>query len=157
MKKILYLISLIILLSGCSKNNIKLDFNIIQTKLNNLTYESKPMFGKNEMVDIQYLSDKYGFDSSNIEDSLISMSKVVDSASMYAIFLPKKGEKTEAVDAIEEFLTRYDQSWMMGYAPDQELLVQNRLEEEYGDYLIYIISNDNEKVLETIKGINKEG
>ena len=37
------------------------------------------------------------------------------------------------------------------YLPDQYELVENRLEEEYGEYLIYIISNDNELVLKTIK------
>ncbi|MGE5455652.1 MAG: DUF4358 domain-containing protein [Ignavibacteriales bacterium] len=151
MKKILCIIGLILLVSGCSKNEVKLDFNTLETNLNNLTFESKKMFGNNNMVDVNYLSDKYGFDSSNIDESLISMSKVADSASMYAIFLPKKGEKDKAMEAIDKFLMKYDQSWMMGYAPDQEVLVQNRMEEEYGNYLIYIISNDNDKVLETIK------
>lgn len=154
MKKILYVIISIILLSGCSKNDVKLDLDKVESNLNNLTYESESMFGKNEMVDLEHLTVKYGFDASNIDDSLISMTKVTDSASMYAIFLPKKGEKEAAKEAIEQFLTKYDQSWMMGYAPDQEILVENRLEEEYGNYLIYIISNDNEKVLETIKNNN---
>lgn len=154
MKKILYVIISIILLSGCSKNDVKLDLAKVESSLNNLTYESKAMFGKNEMVDLEHLTVKYGFDSSNIDASLISMSTVTDSASMYAIFLPKKGEKEAAKEAIEQFLTKYDRSWMMGYAPDQEILVENRLEEEYGNYLIYIISNDNEKVLETIKNNN---
>ncbi|MDD2377571.1 MAG: DUF4358 domain-containing protein [Bacilli bacterium] len=147
MKRILLMIMAILLLSGC--NNAKLDLKKVSSDLDGLTFEGNLMF-KGEQVEISYLEDKYGFDSSNIEEYAINISASTTTASMYAIFLPKKGEKNEAKAAIEDFLEKYDQSWMMGYAPDQEILVQNRLEDEYSDYLIYIISNDNDLALETI-------
>ena len=47
-------------------------------------------------------------------------------------------------------MTNVENQWAT-YLPDQYELVKNRLEEEYGDYLIYIISIDIELVLKTIK------
>ena len=37
-------------------------------------------------------------------------------------------------------MTNLEEQWST-YLPDQYELVKNRLEEKYGDYLIYIISN----------------
>lgn len=42
---------------------------------------------------------------------------------------------------------------METYLPEQYELVKNRLEKEYGDYLIYIVSSNNDLVFETIKQI----
>ena len=37
------------------------------------------------------------------------------------------------------------------YLPSQAELVKNRMETRIGEYLVYIISTDNAKVLDTIK------
>ncbi|MDD2435216.1 MAG: DUF4358 domain-containing protein, partial [Bacilli bacterium] len=129
MKKILLMMITIILLSGCG-NNVELDLKKVASRVDQLKYEEHLMF-QGEQVDISYLEDKYGFDSSNIKEYKVNIAASTTNASMYAIFLPNDGEKGEALTAIEDFLTKYDQSWMMGYAPDQERLVADRLEEQY--------------------------
>ena len=47
-------------------------------------------------------------------------------------------------------MEKLEQQWQT-YLPDQYELVKNRLEKEYGEYLIYIISTDNDLVFKEIK------
>ena len=41
------------------------------------------------------------------------------------------------------------------YSPEAVDLINNRLETSVGDYLIYIISNDNDKYYDILKGYIK--
>ena len=95
--------------------------------------------------------EKYGIDTSVFDEILVSTSENLDTSSMYAIFLPKETEIAKAEAEMKSFFEKYDQAWIMGYFPEEEKLVKNRLEEKYGNYYIYIISKDNETVLKKIK------
>ena len=104
-------------------------------------------------MDNEKLQDKYGMNTDIFEEILVETSDNLSSSSMYAIFLPKKGKESDCEKEIKDFFEKYDQAWMMGYFPDEEVLVKNRTEEKYGKYYIYIISKDNDKVIEKIKNI----
>ena len=151
------LISLAILLvfTGCGEKEILLDLEKVEIEVNALEIEddgeSIKLFENNKKMDTEKLEDKYGMDISVFEEILVSTSENLDTASMYAIFLPKEGVKEEAEKEMNSFFEKYDQAWIMGYFPEEEKLVENRLEETYGNYYIYIISKDNDKVLEKIK------
>lgn len=141
MKKLMIILGLILLV-GCS-NNVNLDLDNIQKKI-----DVTGLF-KGTQVDLEYVVSKYGLEKEGIEDYSINMSNMLDSASMYAIF---KVSDVKSVKAnTDNFIDKYASSWMMGYNLEQEAIVQDKMEEVYGNYIIYVISNDNEKVLNIIK------
>lgn len=141
MKKLMIILGLILLV-GCS-NNVNLDLDNIQKKI-----DVTGLF-KGTQVDLEYVVSKYGLEKEGIEDYSINMSNMLDSASMYAIF---KASDVKSVKAnTDDFIDKYASSWMMGYNLEQEAIVQDKMEEVYGNYIIYVISNDNEKVLNIIK------
>ena len=141
MKKLMIILGLILLV-GCS-NNVNLDLDNIQKEI-----DVTGLF-KGTQVDLDYVASKYGLEKEGIEDSLINMSNMLDSASMYAIF---KVSDVKSVKAnTDDFIDKYASSWMMGYNLEQEAIVQDKMEEVYGNYIIYVISSDNEKVLNIIK------
>lgn len=141
MKKLMIILGLILLV-GCS-NNVNLDLNNIQKRI-----DITGLF-KGTQVDLEYVVSKYGLEKEGIEDYSINMSNMLDSASMYAIF---KASDIKSVKAnTDDFINKYASSWMMGYNLEQEKIVQDKMEEVYGNYIIYVISNNNEKVLNIIK------
>ncbi|MEG2321869.1 MAG: DUF4358 domain-containing protein [Bacilli bacterium] len=145
MKKILLFIITLLCITGCGST--KIDLEKVKTNLNNLTYNDDKMFA-NTYIDSTLLNDKYGFDTKNIEEFVVCMSNNVTTSSMYAIFLPKNEQANED---ITNFIKKYKAGWSMGYFPAEEKLVTDMKETKIGDYLVYIVSHDNEKVLETIK------
>lgn len=107
------------------------------------------VFGMLFNVEIADLEALTGIAPDDLDEFLVKTS-VMTQANSYYILKPKKGEFEEVKDALDEYMTRLEQQWET-YLPDQYDLVKNRLEEEYGGYLIYVISTNNELVLETIK------
>lgn len=151
MKKILVIISVLFLLTGCNKEEKTLNFSEIKNNLNNLAFEDKTMFENNQMMDSETLKNKYNVDTTNMEEYLISMPTLVESSNMYIVVKAKEGMENDVKTQLENLMTRYENQWSMGYAPKEEDKVRNRLEEIDGNYFIYIISDDNDLVLETIK------
>ena len=86
-----------------------------------------------------------------IEDYRIYMSKTSTSASMYAIFKVSSDKAKENIEST--FINKYINSWTeIVYNASEAKLVENMYKEEYSGYLIYIVSTDNDKVLNIIKG-----
>ena len=67
------------------------------------------------------------------------------------IVKPNEGKEDVVKEAINTYMTNLE-SQMEFYLVDQYELVKNRLEKEYGGYLIYIVSTDNDKVYNSIVG-----
>ena len=155
LKKILISLAILLIFTGCGEKEIVLDLEKVEIEVNNLEIEEDEetikLFEKNKKMDTEKMEEKYGMDISVFEEILISTSENLDTASMYAIFLPKEDSISEAEKEMNSFFEKYEQAWIMGYFPEEEKLVENRLEETYGNYYIYIISKDNDKVLEKIK------
>lgn len=155
MKKIIISLVLLLSLTGCGNKNVKLDLEKVEIEVSSLEIEEDGvkslLFVNNKKMDIEKMQDKYGMDTSLFEEILIGSSDSADTASMYAVFLPKKDLENECEEEINNFFEKYDQAWVMGYFPEEEMLVQNRSSEKYGKYYIYVISKDNDKVIETIK------
>ena len=144
MKKIILILVMILSLVGCSKNK-ELNLNEIDSKLSDTN-----LFKETEKIDISYIEDKYGLDSTGIEEYSIYMAMDTVSASMYAIFKVSDNSIKEEIDS--KFIEKYINSWTtLAYEPEEIKLVNDMYSEEYGNYLIYIISKDNDKVLDIIK------
>lgn len=92
-----------------------------------------------------------GLNPEDVEEFLMKKPMMMTQASTYIIVKPAEG-KTETVESkINEYMEKQEQQWET-YLPDQYELVKNRKAEKLGDYLIYIVSTDNELVFNTIKG-----
>lgn len=155
MRNLLIILIVMLVVTGCGNNNVKLDLEKISTDLNSLEIkengESIKLFKNSSKMTMEMLEDKYGMNTSVFDEILVSTSENLDTSSMYAIFLPKETEIAKAEAEMKTFFEKYDQAWIMGYFPEEEKLVKNRLEEKYGNYYIYIISKDNETALKKIK------
>ena len=149
------LTAILLIFTGCGEKNIELDLEKVEIELNSLEIEEdgekSKLFENSVQMDKEKLEEKYGMNTSVFEEILVSTSEQLDTASMYAIFLPKEDKIEKAEEEMKNFFEKYDQAWIMGYFPEEELLVENRLEETYGNYYIYIISKDNDKAFDKIK------
>ena len=148
MKKIILILILILIMAfsfvGCSKN-VNLNLEEINKNLSDTD-----LFSETEKIDISYLEEKYGLDSTGIEEYSIYMATETASASMYAIFKVTDSSVKENIEST--FIDKYISSWTtIVYEPEEVKLVNNMYIEEYGNYLIYIISKDNDKAIGIIK------
>lgn len=108
------------------------------------------VFTNIEAGDEETLTSRYGIDKDTVEDFLIRTPSMNVYASGYVIIKPVNGKKAEIKRKMNEYLEKLDQTWST-YLPDRYEMVKNRYVKEYGDYLIYIISSDNDLVYKTIK------
>lgn len=162
-----------------NKNNLKKQIDEYLNKFTNLNkfeaeYEGYLIYlfsDKNEEIFEVIKNSKqkvFGFlmnvESSDLEaltgvnpeylDEFLVKNSVMTQASSYYILKPKLGKEDIVEEAMDDYMDKLEEQWET-YLPDQYKLVENRLEEEYGDYLIYVISNDNELVYKTIKKSKK--
>ena len=113
-----------------------------------------PIFSSLMKIEDDLLESLYGIKKDMVEEYLIKVPTILVSSNTYVIVKPTAGNKTEVKEKLDTYMTNLEEQWKT-YLPDQYELVKNRRVEEYGDYLIYIVSIDNNKVFETIKENNK--
>lgn len=103
------------------------------------------------LVSIQDRDIKKEFDinPSDIEESLIKLSGDLESANMYMIIKADKNKLEDIDDTIDDYLDNLEEKWKDN--TEQYELVKNNLKIKLDNYIILIISNDNERVLKTIK------
>lgn len=99
-----------------------------------------------------YASDTsvLSIDSSLISEYLIATPMFITSAEQYIILKPIDGKEEEVKELMNTYMSNLQQQWDT-YLPAQAELVKNREETKVGDYLVYIISSNNNKVLDVIK------
>lgn len=96
-------------------------------------------------MDKTALKDMWGVDTSLFEDIRVRIPAASAFANMYVIAKPAQGKTAQAQAALEDFMGRYDDQWSLT-SDDQYTLVQERKSEIVGDYIVYIISSDNNVV-----------
>ncbi len=70
--------------------------------------------------------------------------------SFYLIVRPKNGKVENVKKSMNQYMKTLDKKWST-YLPNEYKLVKNHMDTEIGSYLIYIVSKDNQLVLNTIK------
>ena len=121
--------------------------------LNSIKDAKENVFGALIEVNDETLESQFNINKSDVKEYLIKVPMMITSSNSYIIIKPADGKKDEVKEKIDEYMTKLEKQWET-YLPIQHELVKNRLEKEYGDYLIYIISSDNDLVFETIKANN---
>ena len=102
-------------------------------------------------ADSNMLKNVIKIDDKLLDEYLIKVPAMITSADSYLIVKPVSGKKDDVKKALDKYMVSLEDQWKT-YLPSQYELVKNREVVEYGDYLIYIISSDNDRVLKEIKG-----
>lgn len=130
MKRKHLLVLFIFLLVGCS--NVTIDkekfINKIDAKFDNMLYISK-----------QELTDIYGVDTTKFKDYIFKVENKTP-ISIYVLVLPKN--KSEAKDEIEKFFT--NKSKLSNEV--NKVRIKNKYQNNFGDYLFYIVSENNKEI-----------
>ena len=113
------------------------------------------IFGALMQLDDDMLSQQLGIEKDMVEEYLIKVPMMITNSHTYAIIKPSEGKKADVKEKMDTYMKNLETQWET-YLPDQYELVKNRLVEEYGDYLIYIVSSDNEIVFNAIKDANQK-
>lgn len=117
--------------------------------LKQIKNSKKMIFGMLMNVEGENIEDLLGIKTSDLDSFLVKNSTMIQ-ANSYYILKPKKSSKENVKKAMDKYMEKLEQQWQT-YLPDQYELVKNRLEKEYGEYLIYVISTDNDLVFKKIK------
>lgn len=158
MKKIILMITCILIMTGCStkednNKNITLDMNKIKETATNITLkdgskEVKPFQNKESINDLD-LIEGYGIDVSLLEEYIIYISSSVEDPSMFMVLKPNKEKVSVVKYQVEDMFDKYLSAYM-GYYPEAATIIEDKMEKEINDYLIYIVSLDNQKVYNQI-------
>ncbi len=146
----------ILMLSGCG-GNAKIDLETAKTNIAKITLpedSTKTLYGTLKEYPKDELKIAYGLDTSLMDEYLIYFSQDPLQAYMYAIIKPKDGQTETIKTQIGNFLKKYENKWTL-YLPEQTAYVKNALNTSDGDYLIVIISTNNQLVLDAIKTAKK--
>ena len=145
MKKILIIIVTVLLICGCAnKNNMtNLDINKASSSLDN-KYQNMQTMNKDELEVI------YGLDLSLFDEYTIKSSSSAN-GDFYAIIKVKDENKKQVQEKMNNmFKVLENQSNL--YSPEAVSKLKNKLSTSVGNYLIYIVSNDNNSYYDIVKG-----
>lgn len=138
MKKILVILMMLFIITGCGGNEITdLDIDkaseVIEHTLNDM-----------ETIDNETLVDVYNIDLNLMQQHIIKQNSA---GYMYAIVLTD--DKFKVKEDMNEYFDKV-RDFNIAYSPEQVKLIDERLEKEIGNYLIYIVAEDNEKIYQDI-------
>ncbi len=110
----------------------------------------EPLFPPMSKVEIESLELIIGLTTEEVDEILMKTPMLMTNAATYIIVKPSEGNEEAVEEKLDQYMSDLEENWKT-YLPEQYELVKDRMKEELGEYLIYIVSDDNEKVLEAIK------
>lgn len=130
MKKVVIVLLMVFLLVGCGNSDLNtLDINkassAVEETLNNMI-----------VIEDTTLTDAYGLDLSLMKSHIF---KENENGDLYAIISTEN--KKDVKDDMDEFFSKI-KDFNVAYSPERLEILENRLEKEIGDYLIYIVASD---------------
>ena len=132
MKKILAVLSIfaILFVTGCGSNNVA-ELNVESTK----SIIEKELKNMKEVED-ESLEDVYGLNLDIMDTHIIKQN---DNGDLYALI--KTSEKTKVKNDMKKYFDKI-QMFNTDYSPERVEILNNRVEKEVGDYLIYIVAEN---------------
>ena len=156
--KCLLVIFVVLLMTGCNSasDEVKkeLDLDNYKEKVVELNINGETPFSDSSNLNNLDVLDTYGLDSSLLDDYLIYMPSSVVNASMFIVVKPISGQESVVKYQIKELFEKYYNAYN-GYYPKEAKLIEDRMEKEVDGYLVYIVSNDNDKVYNLLKESTK--
>ena len=136
MKKILVVLLGLFLCIGCSSKKSSLDLKKMEKDLLASKY-----FSNHEVVSKDTIEKKYSL-KLNDSDILMLISKDYDDASV--VLVADSKNKSE----IDAFVSSYNDQWVkFNYFPEEAELVKKATYKTLDNYIIYIVSSNNDDVL----------
>jgi len=154
MKKLLLIIVCMFIMTGCGnkeEDNVKvnLSMNEIKENLSSIKIDDSVPYASLDSVNDLDLIEGYGIDVTLLEDYVIYISSEVEDPSMYMVLKPKEENISVVKYQVEDMFDKYLSAYK-GYYPEAATVIEDKMEKEYNGYLIYIVSNDNQKVYDKI-------
>lgn len=137
-RSVIIILILVVIITGCGQKNsdsftLKLGSDVIENKLSNM-----------EVIQDSSLKDAYNLDLSAMEEYTFKQN---ESGDFYAII--KTNDKAKVKTEMKKFFDSVKE-FNVSYSPERLSLLENRVEKELGDYLIYIIANDADGIYSNI-------
>lgn len=142
LKKIIMVIGLAIILAGCNKSVSTLDMKGASTSLDE-KYQNMALMSEKELEGI------YNQDTTLMEEYIIKSSENQD-GNFYALIKVKSENKEKVKNNMDEMFSILENQSSL-YSPEAVNLIKNKLATSVGDYLIYIVSENNEEMYNVVK------
>lgn len=124
--------------------NIKQRAEVVTNKEDELIFEDMFTPTKEEIEGF------IGVDLSIMDSYIVRMSNDKFSSELYMIFKPFEQDMENAKGQVKKFILAYEDAWEK-LSKEQYELVKNRTAVQKGDYLIYIISDENETIMGEVR------
>ena len=112
--------------------------------------ESKPrLYGMMVELNDETVKSLLDINPEDLEEYLVQLPMITQS-STYMIVKPVDGKKQDVKGKIDKYFDEQEEQWRT-YLPNQYEIIKNRTYKEIGDYMIYVASSDNDKVIEAIE------
>ena len=142
MKKILVLV-ICLFLTSCGNNTISnLDINAASNDLDSL-YTNMYEMDKNELLVI------YGLDVDKCDEYVIKASSL-SNGNFYAILKVNSDNMNEIKNQMNYMFDVLENQSNL-YSPEAKQKIENRLETNIGDFLIYLVGDDTDELYECVK------
>ena len=140
MKKFLtvLMVAMLMFVTGCGNNDIS-ELNVDETK-KIIEQDLKDMKDVSE----DSLEDVYGL---NLELMEVHVIKENTSGDLYAII--KTTDKNQTKNDMENYFEKV-KTFNANYSPERLQILEDRVEKEIGDYLIYIVAENADEIYENI-------
>lgn len=140
MKKFLtvLMVAMLMFVTGCGNNDIS-ELNVDETK-KIIEQDLKDMKDVSE----DSLEDVYGL---NLELMEVHVIKENTSGDLYAII--KTTDKNQTKKDMENYFEKV-KTFNANYSPERLEILEDRVEKEIGDYLIYIVAENADEIYENI-------
>lgn len=142
LKKIIMVIGLAIILAGCNKSASTLDMKKASTSLDE-KYQNMALMSDKELEGI------YNQDTTLMEEYIIKSSEN-QNGNFYALIKVKSENKEKVKNNMDEMFSILENQSSL-YSPEAVNLIKNKLVTSVGDYLIYIVSENNEEMYNVVK------
>lgn len=146
MKKLIILFLALGIMTGCNnaQSTVKIDMKKAEEVL-----KGEEQFKEATTITEEELKNIYDLDTNLLEEYIVLMPKIADQANMYMILKPKAGKKEEVRNQLNLFTEKYIEQFNL-YQPEEADKINRKLISLKGDYIIYIISDNNQEILKKI-------
>lgn len=108
------------------------------------------LFENTTTLSLEQFSKIFSLEKKDIAEYQAVIPTKDTSASFYVIVRPKRGKVEVVRKKLNQYMKELEEKWST-YLPEEYELVKNKMETEIGSYFIYIVSKENDTVLNTIK------
>lgn len=150
-KKILLSLIMCFIITGCGSEPVTLDLEKVEIEINNMEIDGEKVFDSNQKLSDDAIKGR-NITLSLYDEILMSLPTNSTDVDMYIVYLPKEGSEEKCAKEIEGFISSLYDTYSM-YLPEEAKLLKDYETEIYGDYHIYVVSENSSDVISKIKTI----